>query len=425
MGTNKTAGRAGVDARLFYRDARQLSQAAAFFEGERPAGLVGYSPWRWPVVIGRHGALAYLVASQHHRPSADVFANFCRVYAETLFARAPEAFRLIDAFSLPFALPSVGGYVHAGIEERGRRYLAVVDVHLQRIDGALLVEYSPEGRFYTRLRGARERRAGQGAPVAVAVKAIALARRRGPIPAPPAAAKALAERAGIAPRAAAQLLSGELLDVSGARGAAALDFDVAAEALAAAAGDDPRELWEPLGRGRGDDDSPVARIARRLRELAAEGPLEPLVSLSGSRRGSTVSLRRAGPVARLSTREVTPDPTLMSRAAVTALKEILARRHPEKLILYGAPDERRLSRRGVHPDDFDGRIGLAEGLPAKKLAELIRPDPASLSIALHQVRYDAGIDAFRGALRALSKRLSRPAFERAADYIFLHQEAAH
>jgi hypothetical protein len=99
-----------------YRDARQIGQVGRFFGGQRPAGVVAFSPLRWTSLLGRPGALAWLLCSRaaiaSGRPS--VAENVLAALLASPFEREPARYRLYETGAPPIALPTVpSGYVQA------------------------------------------------------------------------------------------------------------------------------------------------------------------------------------------------------------------------------------------------------------------------------------------------------------------------
>lgn len=220
----------------------------------------------------------------------------------------------------------------------------------------------------------------------------------------------LAKRARLAPRAAAALLGGELLDPMGHEHEPLMDCEVAADALSVAMGDDPASLWSLAGKGPRDDDSPVARIARRL------------VETGGAKRRVVPHSRRA--MGKLRRREVAPDPRLVSRKALAALRAILAR--DAASMFSWVLDERLLEKRhGLTFDDFDAVGSLVDRLSPKQLGEIVSSDPETLAVAVQQLRFDAGFQAYRDVLDELAKHVRGTELERALDFVSMHQEGAH
>src|SRR5688500_824531 len=90
-----------------WRDVRQIIEVDAFFRGARPDGPMASAPWMWPTLIGRTGALAFMLGCKATREDAHFRSNveaLAAAWPDTIFAREPERFRVIETVlrDLPF-----------------------------------------------------------------------------------------------------------------------------------------------------------------------------------------------------------------------------------------------------------------------------------------------------------------------------------
>lgn len=370
-----------------YRDARQIGQVGRFFTGDRPPGLVGFSPLRWTTLLGRPGAMVWLLGSAEtaRRGDRPVVENVFRALLASPFEREPSRYRVAET-GRPGVLPTLSsGYVHATVVlPGGARRFVLRDAHLARIDLTTMVDQI-DAKGSPRLLGPTFVRVlSSDRPLALATECIKRLKQSASLPVHEAAARRLAAGTGMSRAAATALFAGKGF-VPYERPSSLLDPDYAAEMLDACLGDDPGAPFAPLGDGPRDANSGVARMLACHERLTA-GPAAPF-RVTGKR----------------------------GLSAVDALGEIVIAR---------ATDRSR-ARRAAFSLSAPAAAAVVR-VAGSRAGDYIDEDPGELdargaAVALHGLRVAKGIDAFRRAMRDLAKAAGAHA-EEAIDFVYGHTE---
>jgi hypothetical protein len=294
---------------------RQLAMVERFMEsGELPGQFVS-SPLQWGMLAGRMAAIAYRAASPAVGDGErGAVLDFLDRWADSIFARHPEWFRVVQAIEGPGSRLSAVTWIR---HRSGHRwFISPALTAYQEPTRRLILERAHHGRFEVPPDMTVEwERPGAGSwenPERVR-SLCALLRERGPVPWAPERCADLARATGMTRAEAALLLSGLPFGMGWTRGAlppgtrrllglktseTAMAWDrlngmsvqERVDLVAAAMPDDPAELWEPhddpasrvaaawlrvFGR-RPDVDDPLAAAARSALRLA-----RPVQTLAG------------------------------------------------------------------------------------------------------------------------------------------------
>ena len=372
---------------LVWRDARQVAQVDAFFRGQRASGPVGVAPWRWQSLIGRSGALAFMLSCSAIGQNPDYASNakgFLPVWTSSLFFHEPELFRVVETLpgALPFHLPvDPNGFTHHCVVHKGRRYFVgnypcpdrlTMSAKTGLTSAAVVVEKLSKQGFDPNLAGFIDRKAEPNAAADLLVRARRMTRTTGPFPGTAPVLRQLVQRTGLKQSIAQGLWGGSLLWRRCGDPRVNVEWERVVDATNAAIADRPEALWDaPCADG-----GPVDRMASRWKATA---------TLDG------LALRLVG-----------------GDALGLTLKP------PKKRLV---PHTGRLS-----PEAIRVLCGIRKlQLDASRVAE----DPSVAAEEIQQARFDGGIQALRRILATLAAELDAESLEDALELIYQHTAHSH
>lgn len=263
------------------RAGHQMHAVAQYFAGElTPEMLMAGIPRTqldWTNLIGRHRAAAYLAASPTlPEPVRQALLAYLELWATTPFATDPTQFRVGTCTDVePQAITT----------PKGKAVVLPSPTDWARPGQKLTFAFIEQGSALPKAAAiVEDRRAGTDWTPDQIDQFLALARDAGPFPIQPEAVAELQSRTGLSLAEAALILGGlpnidaygsnflekparealglKLADAKAARDTLrGLPAPLRAELFAAAAGDDPADLWRQLDEGSGDQVSPAARVA--------------------------------------------------------------------------------------------------------------------------------------------------------------------